>query len=224
MSVSHTHKERTDRGVYCKWTARSLKEELIKRGVTFGARDSKSKLTDRLQEFLANTYSISKEMVVQFEELVPELAKTTELKSLRGELEKRLHVKSGDFDSAKVLIEDLVDETKSGNSKGKGDRRRAANRQKRPRDSTCDVASLEWDDYVDEMEKLHDEMVRNAQNFDALRERMEKSFQKAMKAGRKAVRLCDFALDRNVDEGDREDGRKSRRTRDAIDSESCDSS
>ena len=74
------------------------------------------------------------------------------------------------------------------------------------------------------MEKLHDEMVRNAQNFDALRERMEKSFQKAMKAGRKAVRLCHFALDQNVDEGDREDGRKSRRTRDAIDSESCDSS
>ena len=264
-----------------------LKKELNKRGVSYHSRDSKPKLTDRLQEFLAKAAGISKEILVQLEELVPELVKSKStddkftLGSLRGELEKRLHVKPGGFDSAKDLIKNLAWQIMSGKSSKPRQRRtrngpRAFKKseptskwisndypraegtlqrhelgadlarmkryhkrmresdpsksrveeavdilktkmeehisregptsgQKRPLDKIgckLEVAFLEWHERADEMQKLHARMLTNAEKFGALREVIEKSFfQKVANAGR-----------------------KSRRTRDDIDSESCDSS
>ena len=90
--------------------------------------------------------------------------------------------------------------------------------QKRPLDKVgCKFEGTwpEWHEYADEMQKVHNEIVRNAQNFDALKDDMRTNLHKVVKVGRKAVGLCDLALDGKVDEGDQDDERKSRRTRDA---------
>ena len=121
------------------------------------------------------------------------------LKSLRGELGKQLHV---------------VEETMSDTSNDKaGQTQRTTNRPSAHKKSKPTSQRTSPDS------PIHNEMVRNAQNFDALRDRMGKNFHKVLKAGREAVRLRDLALDRKVGEGHRDDERKSRRTRDATDFE-----